>query len=98
MRLAKRDVEELLAVLSDPPPALADEVDALRAALTVALQRVTGLAAGGWDEVVLAAQERGDWTVERVRALSNDDPATAREAMWELAVELNEMRDIRPPA
>ena len=96
VRLAKRDVEQLLAVLDDPPPALTDEVDALRAALTTALRRVVGEAGATWRELVDLAQVRGGWPRERVAALLDDDPATAREAMWELAAELNEVRDITP--
>ena len=96
MRLAKRDVEQLLAVLDDPPRSLADEVDALRATLSTALRRVVGDAGATWHELVDAARERGGWPAERVAALLADDPATAREAMWELAAELNEVRDITP--
>jgi hypothetical protein len=94
--LAKRDVEQLLAVLDGPPPALTDEVDALRAALTTALRRVLGDADATWCQLVDASQERGGWPERRAAALLSEDAATAREAMWELAAELNEVRDITP--
>jgi hypothetical protein len=83
--LTKRDVEAILAVLSDPPADIGAEVDGLRRTLTEALAKVLGRD-GSWDELVAAAGLD--------RSLLSADPVTARHAMWALATMLNEHRDV----
>jgi hypothetical protein len=85
--LSKRDVEELLAAVDE------DEA-VLQAALTKALAVVLGLdpAATPWADVVERAAGEAGWPESRRHDLLDGD----RDAMWDLAAELNELRTLRP--
>ena len=101
-RLTKAQVEELLAVLADPPPDPAEEVAGLRRALAAALGRVLG-AGGSWEDLVVRAALAAGWDAGRrdglLAAGRADTPAgleAARERLWGLAAQLNEERDVVP--
>ena len=85
--LSKRDVEELLAAVDS-------DGATLQAALTKALALALGTApaTAQWDDVVERAATEAGWPESRKRDLLAAD----RDAMWDLAAELNELRNLRP--
>jgi hypothetical protein len=97
--LSKRDVEELLQLLDHPPTSIVDEVVGLRGSVATMLAQILhgGGAKSPWEGLVEEAAAMAGWHPERTEALLESiDLERARAALWDLATELNETRDLRP--
>lgn len=84
-RLRKADVEALLQALDTPLL-----VDALRTALAHVCDVET--VDDDWAALVRLSGHRGGWSDQRVTELVGREP----EALADLAIEMNELRDVRP--
>ncbi len=99
-RLGKRDVEELLEAVE----AAGDDVEELREALLVPLARaVDRSGSADWVTLVDVASERGGWSRDRWASLrlaatperlGAAETAETRDALFDLAAELNECRSL----
>jgi hypothetical protein len=101
------------ARLVDEVAGAGDDIDANRRAVAVALASVLGAdgsrrSAGDgagddrWAGLVRCAASVGGWDDARVAVLlaagGPSDGVAVLEALWDLAAELNERRDLEPPA